>query len=142
MPRLQGWWERSALMLAIMLTLLGCAHTVWVKPDGTQQEFARDSYECERDARQSGYFGSGLVGAINMQSFQERCMVARGWAKQTEQGVSGAPGGSADSRRSKGSGEPVDEQTQILNYCLERMSPKEVGQCRRDEAARRGLRSP
>jgi hypothetical protein len=99
---------------------------VWERPGATQQDFARDSYECERDMRQSGHFGTGIVGELNAQAFQERCMVARGWSKQQ----AAAPV------------QPVDERTQITNYCLERQPGVELGQCRREEAARRGLRAP
>lgn len=42
---------------------------------------------CERDARQSGGFGTGIVGAIEMQSFFNRCMVARGWTQQDREVV-------------------------------------------------------
>ena len=115
------------ILLTTILALCGCAKTFWVKPGATQQDFARDSYECERDARQSGYFGTGIAGAINMQAFQERCMVARGWSKQTEQ------------RQAE---RPVNEQDQVLLYCVQREPWKPLADCRRDEAARRGLRSP
>ena len=64
------------------LLLAGCARFVWVKSGASQQDFQRDTYECERDMRQSGYFGTGFAAAINAQNFQERCMVARGWFKQ------------------------------------------------------------
>ena len=69
----------SALLLT--LTLASCAHNrTWVKEGATQQDFAADTYECEKDARQSSYFGGGLVGALNMQSFEARCMVAHGYS--------------------------------------------------------------
>lgn len=55
--------------------------TLWTKDGWTQELFNKDAYECERDARQSGYFGGGLIGALAMQEFQERCLVARGWRK-------------------------------------------------------------
>lgn len=67
---------------ATALLVAGCARWVWTKSEGfTQQEFLRDRYECERDMRQSGYYGSGLAGALNMQNFFESCMGARGWRK-------------------------------------------------------------
>jgi hypothetical protein len=65
--------------VVLCLILSGCAQKVWTKPDATQQDFATDSYACERDARQSGYFGGGIAGAINMEQFADRCMVAHGW---------------------------------------------------------------
>ena len=63
------------------LLLVGCAPAAWEKDGVTQQEFAADSYECEKDARQSGYYGSGLVGALNMQAFNDRCMMAHGYSR-------------------------------------------------------------
>lgn len=68
-----------------LVTLTGCAQIVWNKPGATQQDFQRDSYQCERDARQSGYFGGGLAGAINFREFQQRCMMAAGWTPTRQQ---------------------------------------------------------
>jgi hypothetical protein len=61
----------------------GCTSAQWTKAGATQQDFATDSYDCEKDARQSGYYGSGLAGAINMQGFFNRCMNAHGWTLAT-----------------------------------------------------------
>ena len=70
-----------------MLFLLGVAATscatYWTKDGFNQADWNRDSYECERDMRQSGYYGEGIFGAINAQNFQERCLVARGYYKTT-----------------------------------------------------------
>jgi hypothetical protein len=63
------------------LGLGGCAEYAWTKPGLTQADFNRDSYNCEKDMRQSGYFGGGLVGALNAQAFEERCMTAQGYSK-------------------------------------------------------------
>jgi hypothetical protein len=69
-----------ATLIAVSLVLLaGCTRMMWVKPGATDQEFLRDKYECERDARQSGYFGTGVVGATNMTDFAKQCMRARGY---------------------------------------------------------------
>ena len=75
---------KSCIMFCgILLTLFlcGCAKHEWVKSGATQQDFARDAYECERDARQSGYFGGGFVRAANMQNFYDRCLIAKGYQK-------------------------------------------------------------
>jgi hypothetical protein len=72
--------RHSALGFACAV-VAACAEAVWVKPGATTQDFNADSYACERDARQSAYFGGGLIGALNMQSFAEHCMVAHGWSK-------------------------------------------------------------
>ena len=67
------------LILGLLLLLAGCAQNVWVKDSASDQDFAADSYRCERDTRQSGYFGGGLIGVANAQGFMNRCMVASGW---------------------------------------------------------------
>jgi hypothetical protein len=70
-------------MLLFFLSILGCApRWHWAKRGATQQDFMSDSYECERDARQSGYFGQGMYGLVNFQLFQERCLMARGYYKE------------------------------------------------------------
>jgi hypothetical protein len=70
------------LCFAAGLVSSGCT-TVWTKPGITEQGFATDSYECERDVRQGGYYGSGLAGSLAMRDFYERCMMARGYQKTT-----------------------------------------------------------
>jgi len=62
-----------------LIALSGCVRTVWVKEGATPQDYNRESYECEKDARQSQYFGGGIVGAINFNEFENKCMVAHGW---------------------------------------------------------------
>lgn len=72
--------QRVIVVALITLGLTGCAKPmIWNKPGGTQQDFATDQYGCEKDARQSGYFGGGIAGTINMQEFFKRCMVAHGY---------------------------------------------------------------
>ena len=74
---------RDYLLLAcLVFALAGCARTMWAKDGATQADFSRDAYECERDMRQSGYFGGGLMGLANRQDFFERCMVAHGYEKR------------------------------------------------------------
>lgn len=71
---------KRILVVAVgVLCLSGCGPTIWDKPGATQADFNKDSYECERDMRQSGYYGGGLVGAANAQNFYNRCMVAHGY---------------------------------------------------------------
>jgi clan AA aspartic protease (TIGR02281 family) len=77
-----GLVKHLAAAAAIALCVAGCSRNVWVKPGATQADFNVDRYGCEKDARQSGYFGTGLVGALNMKGFYERCMVAQGWHLQ------------------------------------------------------------
>jgi hypothetical protein len=74
---------------------------VWDKEGATQQDYNQDHYACEKDARQSGYFGTGIVGAVNMRNFFQECMVAHGWtlrgqasAQEMPRDTGGAPEGS------------------------------------------------
>lgn len=66
------------------LAVTGCAEKVWVKDGASQQDFKRDSYSCERDMRQSGYYGSGLLGAVAAMEFSNRCMEAAGYSMQQQ----------------------------------------------------------
>jgi hypothetical protein len=71
------------MLIGILLAALAACSPQyeWRKPGSTQADFRRDAYECERDMRQSGYFGSGLAAAFEAQAFQERCMEAKGYYK-------------------------------------------------------------
>jgi hypothetical protein len=74
--------QRRPLVLLLALGLLaGCTRYVYRHPEYTAQRWNTDRYECERDARQSGYFGTGVSASIAMQEFFDRCMLARGWTK-------------------------------------------------------------
>jgi hypothetical protein len=73
---------RTSAFFGLLLITSGCAPAVWNKPGATSQDFATDKYACERDARQSGGFGTGIAGAIEVQEFFNRCLVAHGWEAQ------------------------------------------------------------
>jgi hypothetical protein len=62
----------------------GCAGVVYRHPAYTPQLWARDSYECERDARQSGSFGTGILGGMAIRDSYDRRLAARGWTKTQE----------------------------------------------------------
>lgn len=77
------------MILAVVL-LAGCAarRTVWTHPGYTPQLWARDSYECERDAQQPGAVLGHQVGnviamiptgPVTDQQMMARCLKARGW---------------------------------------------------------------
>ena len=72
-----------------VLVVFGCTRVVWVKPGVSEQEFRVDSYVCEKDMRQSGYFGTGISGAMNASGFYERCMESKGYQKIREVPTSG-----------------------------------------------------
>jgi hypothetical protein len=74
----------SLLVVLAPLALGGCARYVYRHPNYTPEKWRVDSYECEKDARQSGYFGTGISGAMNFQAFYDRCLAARGWTKTRE----------------------------------------------------------
>ncbi len=67
----------KVLLLAFILA--GCAPMIWDKSGATQDDYNRDSSECERDARQNGYYGNELFGTMNMMEFLKRCMVSKGY---------------------------------------------------------------
>jgi hypothetical protein len=75
--------------IAIALLLIGCAQYRWTHPSFTEANWRRDTYECERDMRQSAYFGGGIVGQINATDFQERCLQARGYTKVKVESLAG-----------------------------------------------------
>jgi hypothetical protein len=66
--------------IALVTSLIGCAPLEWQKPGVSQGDFRRDSYECEKDARQSGYYGNGIAGALAMKEFYKKCMIARDYS--------------------------------------------------------------
>jgi hypothetical protein len=68
------------LVFAAALIVASCGKAVWTKPSFTQAEYRRDTYECDRDVRQS-YHGTGIAGALSARDFYDRCMEARGWEK-------------------------------------------------------------
>lgn len=113
---------RYRFVLLYALSLLGCAPTLWSKPGATQQDWATDSYVCERDARQSGHFGGGIVGAVNLKSFYERCLVSKGYQQQAREG-----GTSQSPRQNKD-----DFMAQARQACALPPHIKPVEQCIQD----------
>ena len=71
--------QRKFATVLLLLGLSGCAQTIWDKPGSTRSEFSMDSYVCEKDTRQSGPFGPGLIGIAGAKGFYGKCMVAHGW---------------------------------------------------------------
>ena len=69
--------------MSAFVSLSGCASSyTWEKPGASMDQMNKDFYECEKDMRQSGYFGGGIVGEINAQKFHERCLIAKGYIKK------------------------------------------------------------
>ena len=44
----------KALLVLVSLLVAGCAAAGWTRPNTTEAEIRRDSYECERDQRMVG----------------------------------------------------------------------------------------
>ena len=88
------------LIGTVCVALTGCAQNVWNKPGASQQDFVTDQYGCERDARQSGGFGTGLVGAIEVQNYFNRCMGAHGWSLQNKTQAQSAANATQDAIQS------------------------------------------
>lgn len=72
---------RLVVAVGAALCLQACGASCWTRGNFTQSDWQRDRYECERDMRQSGYYGSGIVGAMNAKGFFEECLEARGYYK-------------------------------------------------------------
>lgn len=68
---------RVAFLIVVGLVLSGCGTIVWNKAGATSQDYATDSYTCERDERSAGL----VPGSIGAEGFGERCMEAHGWRK-------------------------------------------------------------
>ena len=71
--------QMNAKVLLLAFILVGCAPMIWDKSGATQDDYNRDSSECEKDARQNGYYGNELFGTMNMMEFLKRCMVSKGY---------------------------------------------------------------
>ena len=68
--------------LVVLAASSGCVSTAsWVKPGATPADLERDSYECERDARQAQPPDNPFGPALRKQMF-ERCMKVRGWTAE------------------------------------------------------------
>lgn len=66
---------KKTLLLALMITGCGTGDPmIFYKSDMTRQTYQKDSYECEKDARQSRY--GKYESAID---FAVRCMEAKGY---------------------------------------------------------------
>jgi hypothetical protein len=68
--------KASIAAVAVAISVRSCTVATFTKHGGTEAEFKKDNYECERDARMAG-LGAGLA-SIDM---REECMEARGYVK-------------------------------------------------------------
>lgn len=73
---------RSFVVLTLTVLVSSCSSTkFWQKQGASHADLRSDSYQCEKDARQSN-FGGGLMGGGLRQEFYDRCMESRGWILQ------------------------------------------------------------
>jgi len=78
----------AVLMLGVLVFLAGCAGKPmgWYRDSATQQEFSRDSYECERESWRLPKTGYGLAGDMDHSDMMRRmyvqCMRARGYTSR------------------------------------------------------------
>jgi len=69
--------KTKVLLLAFILA--GCAPMIWDKSGATQDEFNKDSSECEEEARKNGYYGNEFFGTMNRKEFLKICMTSKGY---------------------------------------------------------------
>lgn len=77
MPGVLGRFARVEVALGAALLLLSACSPTFAKPGATEQDWTKDSYECERDLRSA--MPNGGAPWIRA-DFYERCLAARGWA--------------------------------------------------------------
>ncbi len=74
-----NFFKYLVLTIVILLTLCACAQVYWEKPGVSEQEYAQDRYECEKDRRQS-YFNESEMGYAENR-FEDLCMHSKGYTK-------------------------------------------------------------
>ncbi|MGO9018734.1 MAG: TIGR02281 family clan AA aspartic protease [Syntrophobacteraceae bacterium] len=96
---------KRVLLGLLVIALCGCATApkmTWYKPGATQQDYAKDAYECNQQSQTSwSGGGTGLIGLAVMAGAQadaqnranntfKMCMEARGWTGQVVEATSQA----------------------------------------------------
>ena len=80
MKQVDGSWNYVFVIAIILiaLTMSGCCYRqhIWYKPDMTDVELKRDSYQCEQDTIKTGY------SWVRSDAFFGRCMESKGYIKQ------------------------------------------------------------
>jgi hypothetical protein len=68
---------KLGVILFLLVLLSGCASGHWYKPNMTDEELKRDSYQCEKDTIWTGY------SWVRAKPFFRRCMESKGyeWVK-------------------------------------------------------------
>ena len=73
--------------LSVIGVLSGCSDDVWVKAGMSQNEYRKDSRECERAGGNPGSYGSSFDAAQQARNAISRCMTARGYSLQKADSV-------------------------------------------------------
>jgi hypothetical protein len=71
------------MMVAALLlgTLGGCARYYWSKPNGTAEQFDRDSVQCAREAAPTP---TAAAHGVVIDQLYRVCMSARGWVREKQ----------------------------------------------------------
>jgi len=72
----------AAVILLGVVLVAGCQVSLirgdWTKPGGTEEQWRKDAYECEREARLT--YPKEAAGAA--QRLAEKCLTARGYTRR------------------------------------------------------------
>lgn len=76
--------KRTVGVFVLTSALSSCASmgATWYRDGATQADYNHDHYDCEKDMRQGGNYGTGIIGMVTgstADDFFSRCMVAKGW---------------------------------------------------------------
>ena len=75
--------NRRRMLLVCLLGMCGCAHEYhWAKANVTQQDWTKDSYECERSATERAYVARTCMGTLMVQNCFDPCLLARSYYKE------------------------------------------------------------
>ncbi len=71
--------KRRIALFLFLVGILGCAHAYhWAKAEVRQQEWTKDTSECERSAQERAYVARACMGTLMVQNFFDPCLLARG----------------------------------------------------------------
>jgi hypothetical protein len=82
---------KAITLLAILLTLSGCAQTVWTKSGSTEADLEKDTLQCQRDVEtRNPAFNqpnqsakAALASSRIIEDDINSCLSSKGWAAST-----------------------------------------------------------
>src|SRR5262245_4348150 len=84
--------QRCTIILVTLAVMSGCAKKMWMKDGATQDEFARDRYQCIQESKVpysqayvNQYFGASSQGVGFNKTLFQACMEAQGYRLVEEQ---------------------------------------------------------